>query len=241
MKGVKYIFALHVIPPSCLPTGTVLLKSGAMYTGSAPVEVIVKGKGGHASSPEASIDPVPIAAQIVSNIQSVVTRRFAAGDAPVVTITNFSTSSDSFNVIADSVNIKISIRYRNSEVVEPLKQYLTQVFNHTCEGNGATCVISWKAGYDVTVNDEEAFKISEKVAQEMIGEEKIVRPTKPLGPSEDFSAYLKCCPGNYYCVGIYNEAEGCVYNNHHPLFKVDEEVFKVGVKMHFAHIQSLLM
>ncbi|EPY26040.1 amidohydrolase [Strigomonas culicis] len=243
LDGVKCAFGLHVMPIAVAPTGTIAVKAGPLLAGQDQYEVHVLGRGGHASSPENALDPVPAAATCVTAVLQAVTRRFAPQQAPVFTVSTLRTATDSFNVIPDEVVLKCSLRTRSQETRRVMvEEVIPNVFNHTCAAFGLTCTIQRNEGYAVLDNDPELAALTAKIgAHVLANKEDVVTLTETFNASEDFSAFGQRCPYNYYFVGIYNPEKQCVAMVHNAKFKVDEDAFLVGVKMHYGHIAALLM
>nr|AGT02594.1 aminoacylase [Strigomonas oncopelti] len=140
--------------------------------------------------------------------------------------------------------LKCSLRTRSQATRKlMMEEIVPNVFNNTCAAFGQTCTIRWNEGYALVDNDPELAALTEKIGVHVLpGKEKaVVRVTEVFNGSEDFSAFGKCCPYNYYGVGIYNPEKQCTAFNHNAKFKVDEDAFLVGVKMHYGHIAALLM
>nr|AGT02705.1 aminoacylase [Strigomonas galati] len=244
LDGVKCAFGLHVFPLPHLTTGKIGVKAGTLTASQDQLEIHIQGRGGHASAPENALDPVPTAASCVSNILQAVTRRFSPQTAPVFTVTTMRTATDSFNVISDEVMLKCSLRTRSKATRDLMVDHvIPDIFNNTCAAFGQTCTFKWNDGYASVENDPELAALTEKVGAHVLpgGEEAVVKLTEMLNGSEDFSAFGQRCPYNYFLLGIYNPAkEGTVYP-HNCKFKVDEDAFPVGVKVHYGHIAALLM
>ncbi|GET91109.1 aminoacylase, putative [Leishmania tarentolae] len=242
MEGVAMVFGEHIIPLERAPTGTVLVRKGSIFSSSDSLHAEIVGRGGHASMPECSIDPIAIACLAVTALQQVVSRRMPASKCPVLTVTTITSSSDSYNVIPDRVTLKGTLRCTDKQVRVDAKKIVGEVLHGICSSYGATCSFQWLPGYDVTVNSDDAYDVGMRVlAQVLPSTDQIVETPHCMPPSEDFSEFAKVAPGNYVGIGCYNPEEGCTMVNHSAKFKVDEPAMKVGVKVHYGTIHELLM
>ncbi|CAC9518701.1 amidohydrolase [Leishmania donovani] len=242
MEGVAMVFAEHIFPFPGLTTGKVGFMRGAVTSSSDCFCIDVIGRGGHASMPESSIDPIAIACLAVTALQQVVSRRMPPSKCPVLTVATITSSSDSYNVIPDRVTLKGTLRTQDREVRENTLKYVEDVVAGVTKSFGATYTCKWIDGYDLTINHPSAVDVSERVfAQVLPSKDDAVEFKECHYGSEDFSAFSNCCPGNFVGIGCYNEAEQCTALNHNAKFKVDEEAMKVGVKVHYGTIHELLM
>ncbi|KPA78938.1 putative N-acyl-L-amino acid amidohydrolase [Leptomonas pyrrhocoris] len=242
MEGVSMVFGQHILPQRDGPTGCVLVRRGPILRSSDTLHVEVIGRGGHAALPERAVDPIAIAALVVTAVQQVVSRRMPPSKSPIFTITSFQSSSDSYNVIPDKVTLKGTLRCVDSNVRTDAKVAIEEAMRGVTASFGASCDFKWLPGYDVTVNNEEAYNVGMRVLKQILpSKDMIVVLPECMAASEDFSAFAKVAPANYVGIGCYNESEGCTAANHNAKFKVDEQAMKVGVKVHVGLIHELLM
>ncbi|CBZ29167.1 putative N-acyl-L-amino acid amidohydrolase [Leishmania mexicana MHOM/GT/2001/U1103] len=242
MEGVAMVFAEHIMPEEKAPTGTVLVRKGPILSSSDTLHAEIVGRGGHASMPESSIDPIAIACLAVTALQQVVSRRMPPSKCPIVTITAIASSSDSYNVIPDRVTLKGTLRCTDKQVRVDAKKAVADVLHGICGSFGAMCDFKWLPGYDVTVNADSAYDVGMRVlTQVMPSTDHVVELSACMSPSEDFSEFAKVAPANYVGIGCYNPGRGCTEVNHNAKFKVDEDAMKIGVKVHYGTIHELLM
>ncbi|KAG5472005.1 hypothetical protein CUR178_02670 [Leishmania enriettii] len=242
MEGVSMVFGEHILPLEAAPTGTVLVRKGAILRSSDNLHAEIVGRGGHASMPECSIDSVSIACLAVTALQQVVSRRMPPSKCPVLTIATITSSSDSYNVIPDRVTLKGTLRCTDAEVRENAKKAVAEVLHGICGSFGATCRFEWLPGYGVTENADSAYDVGMRVlAQVLPSKDHIVVLPECMAASEDFSEYSKVAPANYVGIGCYSPEKGCTAPNHNAKFDVDETAMKIGVKVHFGIVHELLM
>ncbi|KAK7201894.1 amidohydrolase [Novymonas esmeraldas] len=242
LEGVSMVFGEHVFPFEGLTAGKVAYIRGPMTSSSDNFLIEIIGRGGHASMPEHSIDPIAIACLAVTGLQNVVTRRLPPSRCPVLTVSTFTSASDSFNVIPDRVTLKGTLRTRDPAVRVNAKKYMEEVLSGITKSYGASYTCKWIPGYDITVNHDAAVDVSLRVFEQVLAsKDDVVLMPDCLNGSEDFSSYSNVRPANFVAIGCYNKAELCTPLNHNPKFKVDEVSMKTGVKVHYGTIHELLM
>lgn len=224
--GVDHAFALHVTPYE--KTGTLCIRDGVFCAAADDFEIKIIGQGGHASTPELTIDPLIIGAEIATNIQLIVSRKIPALKSPVITITRFH-CGDALNVIAGHADLGGTIRSLDSESRVKSREYLEQIVKGLCEAHGATYEIKWYLGYPAVVNTKDAVEISRSVGREIFGKHALIHVDEPFFGTEDFSAYSERVPASMQFIGVHNDAFGKAYPLHHAKFKIDEESLQYGV------------
>ncbi|MEH7335326.1 M20 family metallopeptidase [Neobacillus drentensis] len=230
LDGVDMIIGTHLM--STLPFGKIGLSYGPMMAGADTFRISVVGKGGHASQPELTIDPIAIGTQIVTNLQHIVSRYCDAQETLVISVTQFHAGS-AINVIPSNVRIGGSVRSFNPNLREKIPTYIERIVKGITEAHGATYEYDYQFGYAPTINDEEVTKLLDEAVCEVFGE-KSREYIKPIMGSEDFSAYQKVVPGSYIFIGARNGENGIIHPHHHPKFDIDEQALQFGVKL-FVH------
>ena len=226
-------FAMHVI--STLPSGSVQVRPGPAMAAADHWQVTVRGRGGHASMPHAAADPIPVAAEIVLALQSMVTRRVDVFDPAVVTVAHLAAGTRD-NVIPETAFLEGTIRTlsaaRRAEVVAAVRQVAT----HVAAAHGLTAEWVHQEGYPVTVNDAGAAQQVEEVVHRLLGEEALVRMAAPLMGAEDFSYVLQEVPGAMAFLGACPQGSepDTAAPNHSNLAVFDEEPLPAGVALYAA-------
>lgn len=236
MEGVDYVFALHVYPYE--NAGKFSMRAGKMNAAGDDFEVKIIGRGGHASTPELAIDPLIIGAEIVTNIQLIVSRKLPILQAPVITVTKFN-CGNSLNVIEESASFGGTIRSHDPVVRVQAREYLDQVVNGIANTHGATAEIKWDLGCSAVHNDSEATEITRRAAAKLVGEENVIDLPEPMFGAEDFAAYSEVVPASMQFIGVHNEDFGKAYPLHHPKFKIEETALQYGVN-YFVNIAEEL-
>lgn len=217
------IFGLHNHPGA--PEGTWLMRSGPLMAAADTVEIKVCGRGGHASRPHLTIDPVVVACNIVVALQSVVSRNIDPTQTAVVTVGAIH-GGEVANVIPESARMLITVRSFDPEIRDLLETRITKLANAVAEGYGAKADINYARGNPVVVNSEEETEFARIVAEELVGADKVL--ICPLIPgSEDFSHFLQHKPGSFLRLG--NGANSAIL--HSDRYDFADESLTVGAAM----------
>src|SRR5215210_4983424 len=227
MDGVDTVIGAHLW--ASLPVGKLGVAYGPMMGSPDTFWITIKGKGGHGAMPHQAVDSIAIGAQVVNNLQHLVSRNIDPIDNVVVSVTKF-TGGTAHNVIPGCVEMLGTVRTLDPEVRKRVPEFMERIVRGITEAHGASYEFEYQFGFRPVVNDEEVTRAIEETVREVFGEEnlEIVRPT--LG-GEDFSALQQEAPGAFFWVGAGNEEKGIAYPHHHPRFTIDEDALPYGVKM----------
>ena len=195
-------FALHVMPTG--PGGLVAGRSGPLLAAADRVFIVVNGRGGHASMPHQTLDPIPVACEIVTALQALVTRRFDAADAVVVTIAKI-VAGTSNNVIPDSCEIDGTMRTLSPTARSRLKTEITRLAEGIAGAHGLTATVRIEEGFPVTICDERAVALGETVSTALFGTNAFHRMHDPIMGAEDFAYVLEKVPGAMFFLGVAHE------------------------------------
>ncbi|KAK7194255.1 amidohydrolase [Novymonas esmeraldas] len=240
MEGVKSIFGMHVAPQ--YGTGTVGLMPGVITSYPDFFKLVVRGRGGHASTPQLAVDPVTVAAEIVMAVQTIVARKIDPKFAPVVSITTMTTGpNESHNVIPDEVRLLGTVRSQQKAVREQVPRDIERIASSIAAAHGATATLSFTFGYDCCDNDPAVTAQVRSVAERVVGAENIIDPKYPLFGGDDISAFMQVKPGCYLWLGIGNEAKKSCESCHSTKFSVDEDAIPVGVSLHVGYVYDNVM
>lgn len=230
MEGVDLVIGTHLWSP--LEKGKVGVVYGPMMAAPDTFWITVVGKGGHAALPHQTVDSIAIAAQVVTNIQHIVSRNTDPLDNLVVSITQF-TGGTTHNVIPGSVELCGTVRSFDSKLRETVPATMERIVKGITEAHEATYEFKYEFGYRPVVNDDEVTAVIEETVREVFGEEALDMMRPNMG-GEDFSAFQQKAPGAFFYVGAGNAEKGITYPHHHARFTVDEEALEIGVKT-FLH------
>ncbi len=225
---LDFIYGHHLW--TLLPTGTIDLKVGAVTSNTDVYSAKIFGKGGHSSEPQNCIDPVVIAAQIVSQMQTIVARQIAPLEAGVLSNTYINAGrKNALNVIPSYAEIGGSVRSTTPEMRELFQKSITRIIQSTCDNFEAHCEIDYQLGYGMTNNDPEKTAFIREFATQIPEANVIANPTYLAG--EDFSAFAEIIPATFAFIGVGNTEKDCIYPHHHPKFNMDEAGFLLGLQM----------
>ncbi|WP_412028006.1 M20 family metallopeptidase [Deinococcus yunweiensis] len=227
MDGVDVVTGLHL--NSQLPAGMVAVKPGAFMAAPDMLELTIRGRGGHGAHPEEAVDPIAVGAQVVTNLQHVVSRHVGAQDALVVSITRFA-SGTTHNVIPDTAQLMGTVRTFDPALREKAPKLIERVIRGVCDAHGATYELKYEFGYRPVINTDWVAAQLKDIALETVGTEH-VQDAKPTMGGEDFSAYLEKAPGAYFNVGSGSDECDSRWPHHHPRFTIDETSLETGVRM----------
>ena len=227
--AVEKIFGLHVWPQ--LPIGSVGSRAGTFLAASSFMKMTVRGRGGHAAMPHLAIDPVHATAQIITSLQSIISREADPLNSGVVSITAVHGGQAS-NVIPEQVDIMGTIRSLSTENLNHLQKRVGEIATGVGQAHGCEVSVEYPGNdYPPTVNDEATWHAARQVAGELLGAE-AVHELEPVMGGEDFAFYTERVPGCFVALGVGNEELGAVYGVHHPKFKVDEAALPLGTALH---------
>lgn len=220
-----FALAMHVWNEK--PVGWYCLTRGPMMAGAHTFEVKITGKGGHGAVPQSSIDPVVAAAQVITALQTIVSRNVSPLDSAVVTVTAVHAGT-AFNVIPQNVVLKGTIRTFKDSVFQVVEKRFKEIVENTVKAMDCRAEIELlKVTYPVD-NDPAFADLMAGVVREIQPEAEIDQIYQTMG-SEDFSYLTQGIPSCYMFVGSSNPAKGLDYGHHHPRFNVDEACLPYAV------------
>ncbi len=221
---VESIFGQHVMP--LIDAGKVGFRNGLYMASADEIYIKVIGKGGHGAHPHQNIDPVMIAAQIITQLQTIPSRR-AKPSIPTVLSIGKVIAEGSTNIIPNEVYMEGTFRTYDEEWRMRAHQLIEQMCTSICELHGAKCEVEVRKGYPFLMNNEDLTSKARVWAEEYLGKENVL--DLELWPAgEDFAFYSQEIPACFYRLGTRNEEQGKTSMVHTPTFDVDEEALKVG-------------
>jgi amidohydrolase len=221
------IFGLHVMPN--IEVGQIGYNSGPAMASSDRFSITIRGKKVHGAYPHDGIDTVVVAAECVTALQSIRSRRINTQEPLVVTIGSIH-GGNRFNIIADEVKLEGTMRTLNEEVRAQAMEMMKQTLAGITSAYGASYELGFGANNPVTYNDPALVEATLPIMLKVAGEKSLVSPRPQMG-AEDFSFYQKVIPGFFYFLGVGNKAKGVTAMIHTPEFDIDEESLVVGVKV----------
>ncbi|BDG45186.1 M20 family metallopeptidase [Saccharococcus caldoxylosilyticus] len=236
MDGVDVVIGTHLWSP--LERGKIGIVYGPMMAAPDRFFIRIHGKGGHAAMPHQTIDAIAIGAQVVTNLQYIVSRNVDPLEPLVVSVTQF-VAGTTHNVIPGSVEIQGTVRSFDETLRKNVPRLMERIIKGITEAHGATYEFEFEYGYRPVINNDEVTRVMEETVREVLGEE-AVDHMKPNMGGEDFSAFLQKAPGSFFYVGAGNKEKGIIYPHHHPRFTIDEDALEIGVRL-FVHAAFKLL
>jgi hippurate hydrolase len=227
---MEAIFGAHNWPG--MKAGQFALKTGPVFASSNDFRITIKGKGGHAALPHNSIDPVPVACQMVQAFQTIVTRNKRPIETAVISVTMIHTG-EADNVIPDDCVLQGTVRTFTTEVLDLIERRMKAVAEATCTAFDAGCEFEFNRNYPPTVNHPAETEFARRVLGEVVGPDNVLEFEPTMG-AEDFSYFLQEKPGCYFLIGNGDGAhrEGghglgpCMLHN--PSYDFNDELIPFG-------------
>lgn len=232
-------FALHVAPG--YPSGMIAGRAGAALASADHFEMLITGRGGHASRPFQCIDPVPIAFEIGLALQTYVTRRVDPFDPVVITIGKVEAGTAN-NIIPDTALLIGTLRTMSEKNRSMIHEGVRKMAQSIGEAHGAKVEMNWHPGYPVTMNDPRFFAFARDVAIDTFGAASFVLSPHPVMGAEDFSYVLQRMPGAMFWLGVTPKGEDPRHapSCHSTHMSVDEAAMANGIAMHCAIAERYL-
>jgi amidohydrolase len=229
--GPAAAFAIHIDPR--LPCGKVAGRVGPMMAAADVWTIDLKGRGGHASMPHDTIDPIPVACEIVQALQTLVTRRFDVFDPVVLSCTKIEAGTTN-NVIPESASLLGTLRSTSERARERAHEGIKRVATQVAAAHEVEAVVQVVSGYPVTVNDGGFVHFTRQVTEEVLGANAFVEMEAPLMGAEDFSYILQRLPGALVFLGMRPPGMKSVAPCHSNRMILSEDGMSAGIALHAA-------
>ena len=225
-------YALHVMS-SYLPGGVIATRAGPVLAAADVLDVTVRGRGGHAAQPFRAADPIPAACEIVTALQTLVTRRFDVFDPVVITVGSFHAGTTD-NVIPDEARFLATIRTFSAGARARVKECSVRLVRDIAAAHGLEAAAEYTDGYPVTVNDRAEAAFAEHAATGLFGRERFAAQQNPMAGAEDFSYVLERVPGAFLSVGACppDQVPASAPFNHSAEAVFDDAVLSEGVALY---------
>lgn len=224
LEGVSEVYGLHNDPGTAV--GEVRVRSGAILAAGDRFDLTIRGRGGHAARPHDSLDPVIAGAQLITQWQSIISRRVNPVHPAVLSVTQFK-AGDVFNVIPDTAFLAGTVRTFSAEDRELIQQ-LMEISLENLHKQGYQTEFKYTRGYDAVINQRPGVERVVKAATAILGAEHVDAMTQPEGWAEDFAYYLQHRPGAFYLLGSGNAAKGITAPLHSAYYNLDETALTFG-------------
>lgn len=234
LDGVSTVLGMHL--DANIDTGRLAIQAGPIMAACDEFTITIVGRGGHAAYPHFAVDSVAVGAQVVTNLQHLVSRETDAQAALVVTVTQF-TAGQADNVIPPTAELLGTVRCFDEGIREAARLSIERIVNGVTRAHGATYELDYRRGYAAVVNDGPTVALVEAAVSKM--PRCSVTTVSPHMGSEDFSAYLAKVPGVFFFVGAHDPASDVTYRHHDPGFTIDEAALGVGTRAVTAGLFAL--
>ena len=229
---IEQVYGMHNMPG--IPLGMFAIRQGPFLASADRFEVEITGHGGHAAQPHDCIDPIVAGAQMVNALQTIASRNVGPVDSVVVSVTQFHAGTAN-NIIPQHAHITGTIRALKKETRALAKQRFHEIVEGVAALNKCKVSIDFEDGYPVTFNHAEETEFATKVAQEIVGEDKVMTNVPPVMGAEDFSYMLEARPGAFICIG-----NGPTAGLHHPEYDFNDKAIPYGVSYWARLVESAL-
>lgn len=222
-RPIDAAYGLHVFS-SWFPNGVVAARPGTLMAASAGLEVTVVGAGTHGSSPHKGQDPIPVACEIVTALQTMVTRQFDIFDPVVITVGSFHAGTKR-NIIPDNAVFDATVRSFSAEAAAAVAQKAVRLCEGIAAAHGLSAEVTFVSEYPVTVNNDDEYQFVAATSADLFGADRFQQMPDPLSGSEDFSRVLENVPGAYLFLGAATvDHFDTAPSNHSPLADFDDSV-----------------
>ena len=228
--NIDEFYGIHNMPG--IETGKFAIRQGPLMASADRFKIILTGKGGHAAMPHLAVDTTLVAAQILVNLNLIVSRSIDPLKRVVVTAGTFKTDSSALNVIANTVELEGSVRSLDEDMRDLVQERLSQVAEGTAAANQCDITIEYERGYPITDNNEEATQHAILVASSV---SEVDIDTPPIMPSEDFAYMLMEKPGAFIFLG-----NGDSQMLHNPEYIFDDEAIPFGSSWYAGMVEERL-
>ena len=221
---VDSVFAIHNFPS--LASGKFAVRAGSIMAAEDNFEITINGVGCHAAMPHLGKDPIVIGSEIVTAMQSLVSRSLDPLDNAVVSFTEFLTNG-TINVIPGQVILKGDTRSLTTAVQIHIESTMERIVSGICAAHGASYEFSYRHNFIPTVNTPDEAEIAANVARIVVGAENVVGDSRPIMGSEDFGYMLQSRPGAYLLLGNGEEGVGGC-SLHNPAYDFNDDILSIG-------------
>ncbi|MDM0080265.1 M20 aminoacylase family protein [Variovorax sp. J31P179] len=229
------VYGMHNFPG--MPRGQFGIRTGTMTALLDTFEIVITGKGCHGAMPETGIDPVMISAQLVNALQTIVSRRVAATDSAVVSVTQIH-GGDTWNVVPESVVLRGTARTLDAAIQDRLEAAMGQICAGMAQTHGAEVALRYMRGYPGVVNTAAETAAAAAAAASLVGEAQVHTDIKPAMGSEDFAFMLQKRPGAYIGIGAGEGPDDPPIHN--PYYDFNDRILPLGAAYWVALVKRQL-
>lgn len=232
---MEAVFGMHNWPG--LPVGTIALRPGPLMAAFDVFEILIEGRGCHAAMPHLGVDPVVVASQIVTALQTVVSRNTNPLDQLVVTVTQIH-AGDTWNVTPATAMLRGTVRTFRKEVQDEAESAMRRIVEGVCATFGASGKLHYDRRYPATVNSERETEWSAQAAVDVVGAAHVIRDPQPCMGGEDFAFMLQERPGCYVWIGNGSSGNGRMLHN--ARYDFNDDALPIGASYWARLVENLL-
>ena len=234
LDGLNVVEAagLHVM--SDIPVGKIMIKPGALMSSPDDFQIKIIGRGGHGSTPEKCLDPIPVASGIVPKLNAITQKIIVEGERQVVQVCIFRAGT-AYNIIPDVVELQGTTRSFVDSVRLELPKMMESIVKEECDKAGLTYEFKFNFRYPPLINDESVAAKMKKAVEENMGDVVITWEEPTMG-GEDFAYFANVVPANFFFLGTGNEEKGHTAPLHNSAFTMDEDALAVGLGVYCSYI-----
>jgi amidohydrolase len=221
------VFGLHLW--NNLPVGVVGLRNGPLFAHTDELQIVIRGSGGHGAMPEQTVDPVVVAAQVVTALQTMVSRETSPLEPAVVTIGSIH-GGTAFNIVPPEVNLRGTVRTFTDALQKQMRERIESLVGGITTAMRASYSYDYRSCCPAVVNDSAMTELVRNVAVRAFGQDRVTVPQQTMG-GDDMSYFLRQAPGTYFFLGSANPERGLDAPHHHPRFDIDEAALPIGAQL----------
>jgi amidohydrolase len=233
LEGVDALVGLHV--QGEVDVGTISLREGPILASDDQFAIEIIGSAGHGASPHLTVDSVRIAAGLVEELQTLISRRVDPLEAAVLTVGTLHAGT-AYNIVAGRAEMSGTVRTFSSAVRNQLDKELTSLASAYARAHGAEAVVRYTRGSPAVVNHSELVDFLRPAASAVVGPDRVLRVPPSMG-AEDFAYYGEVVPSAFVQIGARPPESGTSFPHHHPRFTIDEHCLGVGLRFYLEVLE----
>jgi amidohydrolase len=232
------VYGMHNWPG--MAVGSFAVSAGPVMASSNEFKITIKGKGGHAALPHDTLDPVPVACQLVQAFQTIISRNKKPVDAGVISVTMIH-AGEATNVVPNSCELQGTVRTFSHAVLDMIEQHMQQMAEHTCAASGLSCDFEFVRNYPPTINSAAEAELAAQVMADIVGAQQVLAQEPTMG-AEDFAYMLQAKPGAYVFIGNGDGSHRAAYGHdsagashdvgpcmlHNPRYDFNDDLIPLG-------------
>lgn len=235
--AMEAVYGMHNMPG--IPAGHFAVRKGTIMTSEDVFEITIHGRGGHASMPEHTVDPVIVGAEIIQSLQTIVSRSLSSREWGVVSVTEVFTDG-ARNIIPSTFTIKGDCRALSSDVKRTIERRMREIVAGICAAHGAKGDVLYQNDFVPTVNSSVETDAAIRVAQAVAGDVGVDPDCPTCGASEDFARMLQQKPGCYILIGNGDQGQ-CSASLHNPHYDLNDDILTVGCQYWVTLVEQQLI